>query len=54
MATQTLILVGVGLYLAIMVVVGIYASRDAHSLADFVVAGRKMPLWLCSTSIFAT
>ena len=37
-----------------MVVVGIYASRDAHSLADFVVAGREMPLWLCSTSIFAT
>ena len=54
MDTQTLILIGVGCYMAIMVVVGFYASRGNQSLTDFVVAGRKMPLWLCSTSIFAT
>ena len=54
MTTQNLILVGVGIYMAIMIAVGIYASRDSHSLDDFIVAGRKMPLWLCATSIFAT
>lgn len=54
MTTQTLILVGVGFYMLLMIAVGFYASRDAHTLTDFVVAGRKMPLWLCATSIFAT
>ena len=54
MATQTLILIGVGCYMAFMVGIGFYASRGTHSLTDFVVAGRKMPLWLCSVSIFAT
>ena len=54
MATQNLILLGVGIYMAIMVAIGFYASRGTQSLTDFVVAGRKMPLWLCSVSIFAT
>ena len=40
--------------MAIMIAIGFYASRGAQSLTDFVVAGRNMPLWLCSTSIFAT
>lgn len=54
MATQTLILMGVGIYMAIMIAIGLYGSRKTQSLTDFVVAGRKMPFWLCSTSIFAT
>ncbi len=54
MSTQPLILIGIGLYLALMIAIGFYASRGNQSLTDFVVAGRKMPLWLCSTSIFAT
>ena len=54
MATETMILIGVGIYLVIMIAVGFFASRGAHSLTDFVVAGRKMPLWLCSVTIFAT
>ena len=54
MTTQSLILLGVGIYMAIMIVVGVFASRGKQSLTDFVVAGRKMPLWLCSTSVFAT
>ena len=54
MTTETLILMGICAYLAIMVAVGFYASRGVQSLTDFVVAGRNMPLLLCSTSIFAT
>ena len=54
MATETLILVGVGLYVVAMIAIGVLASRASHSLTDFVVAGRNMPLWLCSVSIFAT
>jgi SSS family transporter len=54
MTTQTLILTGVGIYMAIIIAVGFFASRKSHSLTDFMVAGRNMPLWLCSISVFAT
>jgi len=37
-----------------MVALGFFVSRSNQSLTDFVVAGRKLPLWLYSTSIFAT
>jgi SSS family transporter len=54
MAIETLILLGVGVYMLIMIGIGIYASRGSKSLADFALAGRNLPLWLCSVSIFAT
>jgi len=54
MATEALILTGVGVYLAIMIAIGVYAARGTHSATDFIVAGRKLPLWLCSASVFAT
>lgn len=54
MAIETMILAGVTVYLAVMIGIGYYASRGSHSLVDFVVAGRNMPLWLCSVTIFAT
>ena len=54
MPTQAVILAGIGVYIVIMIAIGFYASRESHSLADFTVAGRKMPLWLCSISVFAT
>lgn len=54
MASETLILAGVGIYLVIMIGVGIYSARGTHSVTDFLIAGRKLPLWLCSASVFAT
>jgi SSS family transporter len=54
MATETLILLGIGLYVVMMLAIGFYASRGAHSVTDFIVAGRNLPLWICSASIFAT
>ena len=49
-----MILTGAGLYMLIMLGVGFYASRGKHSVAEFIVAGRSLPLWICSVSIFAT
>ena len=54
MSTETVILIGVLIYMMIMIAIGFYASRGTQTLTDFIVAGRKMPLWLCSISIFAT
>lgn len=47
-------LVGIALYLIAMVAIGIYAARGTQSASDFIVAGRSLPLWLCSVSLFAT
>ncbi len=49
-----MILAGVGVYMLVMLGIGFYASRGAHSITEFIVAGRSLPLWLCSVSIFAT
>ena len=39
----------------IMLVIGLVASRKVgSSSSEFIVAGRKMPIWLCSTTIMAT
>lgn len=54
MATESLVLLGVGIYVVVMLAIGFYASRGSHSVTDFIVAGRNMPLWICSASIFAT
>jgi SSS family transporter len=54
MSTETIIFIGIGIYMALMIVVGFYASRKTHSVTEFVVAGRGLPIWLCSTTIVAT
>lgn len=37
-----------------MLIIGAYASRRAGSAANFIVAGRRMPIWICSATIVAT
>jgi len=54
MSTETTILVGVSIYLLAMLVIGIAVSRRAGTQDDFIVAGRKLPLWICVPTIIAT
>ena len=54
MSTETVIFTGVGFYMLIMLGVGVYASRRSHSITEFMIAGRGMPIWLCSMTIIAT
>ena len=54
MSTETVIFIGVAFYMLIMLSVGIYASKRTHSVAEFMVAGRGMPIWLCSMTVTAT
>jgi SSS family transporter len=37
-----------------MLAVGVYASRKTRSAAEFILAGRSLPLWLCTATIIAT
>ena len=54
MSTETTILVGVGIYLVVMLVIGISVARRAGSQEDFIVAGRRLPIWILSATIIAT
>jgi len=51
---ETTIFVGVGVYMVLMIAIGIYASGKTHTMTEFIVAGRGLPVWLCSTTIVAT
>ncbi len=54
MSNETIILTGVVFYMLIMIGVGIYASGRTHTASEFMVAGRGLPLWLCSMTVIAT
>jgi len=54
LSTETTIFIGVGIYMVLMLVVGFYASGRTSSVTEFIVAGRGLPVWLCSTTIVAT
>lgn len=54
MSTETIIFAGVAVYMLAMLVVGFYASKKTRTITEFVVAGRGLPVWLCSMTVIAT
>lgn len=54
MSTETVILIGVIVYVVIMIAIGVYASSKSHTITEFAVAGRSLPLWLCTATVIAT
>jgi len=54
MSTQATIFTGVAIYLVLMIVIGVYTSRKSGTADDFIVSGRRMPIWLCSATLIAT
>lgn len=54
MESQTVILIGVVIYVTIMLAVGIAVAGKSGSMSDFAVSGRNMSLTVCSISIVAT
>jgi SSS family transporter len=45
---------GAALYVLAMVAVGWWSQRRIHHAADFIVAGRRLPLWLATATLSAT
>src|SRR5699024_5865567 len=43
-----------GLYLLLMVIVGIYFIRRENAPDDFFLAGKRIPWWAAGLSIYAT
>ncbi len=54
MSSESIIFTGVAIYLVVMLIIGLYSAKRAGTAADFIVAGRRMPIWICSVTIIAT
>lgn len=54
MSTENIIFGGVALYMLVMLGVGLYASKRAHTVTDFMVAGRGLKLPILSMTVLAT
>lgn len=54
MSTEMTILIGICIYLVLMLVIGVAVARRAATQDEFLVAGRKLPIWLLSATIIAT
>ncbi len=44
----------VAIYLAVTIAIGLLASRRVHNSADYMVAGRSLPLYMNVATVFAT
>jgi solute:Na+ symporter, SSS family len=51
MSTLTLFVI---LYLIVSIGIGLYAARMVHGSKDYVVAGRSLPLYIVTATVFAT
>ncbi|OGW74868.1 MAG: hypothetical protein A2Z72_02395 [Omnitrophica bacterium RBG_13_46_9] len=49
-----MILLGVSIYMLGMLAVGYWSSKRIKNLADFLVAGRRLPFYLALATLFAT
>lgn len=54
MSTETIIFIGVAIYMVMMIGIGLYASKKSHSVTDFMVAGRGLPVPLLTMTVIAT
>ena len=54
MSTEATIFTGVAIYLVIMLFIGVYAAKQSTSTENFMVAGRRMPIWMCAATLIAT
>src|SRR3977135_3604349 len=41
-------------YLAVTIAIGLWAAKRVHSSKDYVVAGRSLPLYMNTATVFAT
>jgi SSS family solute:Na+ symporter len=44
----------VAIYLMVSIAIGLYAARRVQTSKDYVVAGRSLPLYITTATVFAT
>ncbi len=49
-----MLIASVVLYLIITIAIGLWAARRVHNSKDYLVAGRRLPLYITTATVFAT
>ena len=52
--TKTILWVGIGVYILVMLLIGYISGRKVKGMNDFLVAGRRLPLWMATATLLAT
>ena len=52
--TMNMLIIGMVVYMVAMLFVGWISSRKVAGMSDFLVAGRRLPLWMATATLLAT
>ena len=52
--TLTVLWIGIAIYFAIMLGIGIWSGKHIKDMKDFLVAGQRLPLWMATGTLIAT
>ena len=52
--TMKVLLVGIVVYMIAMLLIGWFSRRKVSEMSDFLVAGRRLPLWMATATLLAT
>ena len=52
--TMIMLWVGILVYMIGMLAIGWFSSRKVTEMSDFLVAGRRLPLWMATATLLAT
>ena len=52
--TLKMVWIGMVVYMIGMLVIGWLSSRKVTEMSDFLVAGRRLPLWMATATLLAT
>ncbi len=52
--TRTMLLAGICIYTCLILGIGWFSSRRIHNVEDYLVAGRRLPLWMATGTLLAT
>ncbi len=51
---QVTLWIGIVLYVGVLIGIGMWSSRKVKGMNDFLVAGRRLPLWMATATLLAT
>ena len=52
--TKIILWAGIGVYILVMLLIGYISGRKVKGMNDFLVAGRRLPLWMATATLLAT
>lgn len=53
-STRMILWIGIGVYFVILMGIGIWSGKHIKDMKDFLVAGRRLPLWMATGTLMAT